>query len=363
MKRIKLGITHGDINGIGYEIILNTLADPRILDLCIPVIYGSAKAAAYHRKVLNINNVVINSIRNIDEINPKKNNLINCVDDNIKVELGESTQIAGEAAFVALEKAVADLKAGKIDALLTGPINKFNIQSDQFKYKGHTDYLKDKFATNDVVMFMISDIMKVGLLSEHVPLNEVQKYLTVENILSKLNIINRSLIEDFRITNPKIAVLGINPHAGDNGVIGREELDIILPAIRAAKEKNILAVGPFAADGFFGSGQFQKFDAILAMYHDQGLAPFKALTAGEGVNYTAGLPIVRTSPAHGTAYDIAGKGVASYDSFRNALYAVCDIYKNRTMYRELEANQLTPIAHTLNLTEDDEIIEDTNQDV
>ncbi|MCX7986540.1 MAG: 4-hydroxythreonine-4-phosphate dehydrogenase PdxA [Bacteroidales bacterium] len=357
MKRIKVGITHGDINGIGYEIILNTLSDPRILDMCIPVIYGSAKVAAYYKKVLNLNNVAINSVRTIDEIHPKRNNLINCVDDNVKVELGKATTIAGESAFIALEQAISDLKAGKIDVLVTAPINKYDIQSDKFPYKGHTDYLQAKFEASDVVMFMVSEVMRVGLVCEHVPLSQVTKYITQERILSKLKIIQETLLVDFTVTNPKIAVLGLNPHAGDNGLLGNEEKEIIIPAIEAAQQMNIFAFGPFAADGFFGSGQFKQFDAILAMYHDQGLAPFKALTAGQGVNYTAGLPIIRTSPAHGTAYDIAGKGVASCDSFRNALYMACDAYRSRTTYKELAANKLKPLSASLDLTSESEIEE------
>jgi 4-hydroxythreonine-4-phosphate dehydrogenase len=349
MKRIKLGITHGDINGISYEIILNTLTDPRLLEICTPIVYGSAKASAYHRKALNINNVNINTVRNIDEVHTKKVNLINCVDDNIKVELGKSTQLAGEAAYTALEIATNDLKSGKLDALVTAPINKFNIQSDKFNFKGHTDYLQDKFKAHEVVMFMVSDLMRVGLVCEHVPVMKIAALITQERIINKLKAINTSLIEDFNISNPKIAVLGLNPHAGDNGLIGNEENDIIIPAIKTARDQNIMALGPFPADGFFGSGAFKKFDAILAMYHDQGLIPFKALTHNEGVNFTAGLPIVRTSPAHGTAYEIAGKGEASIDSFRNAIYMACDIYKNRATYRELISNQLKPMSGTINL--------------
>lgn len=349
MKKIKIGITHGDINSISYELILNTLSDPRLLEFCVPVVYGSAKAAAYHRKALNLNNVNLNTIRNIDEINAKKANLINCVDDEVKVELGKATQVSGEAAFAALEFAINDLKSGKLDALVTAPINKFNIQSNKFNFKGHTDYLQDRFKANEVVMFMVSSVLRVGLVCEHVPLNKVASLITQERILSKLKAMHTSLVEDFNITNPRIAVLGLNPHAGDNGLIGNEEIDIISPAIKSARDNNIMALGPFPADGFFGSGNFSKFDAILAMYHDQGLIPFKALAASEGVNFTAGLSIVRTSPAHGTAYEIAGKGEASIESFRNAIYLACDVYKNRIAYRELVSNQLKPIASSMNL--------------
>jgi 4-hydroxythreonine-4-phosphate dehydrogenase len=352
--RIKLGITHGDINSISYEIILNTLSDPRILELCTPVVYGSAKAAAYHRKALNLNNVNLNTVRNIDEIHNKKANLVNCVDDDIRVELGKATQNSGDAAYAALEFAVKDLKAGKIDALLTAPINKFNIQSSEFQFKGHTDYLQSRFEAKEVVMFLVSEVLRVGLVTEHVPLSKVSALVTKEKIVSKLKAMNASLIQDFNIGKPKIAVLGLNPHAGDNGLLGTEETDIIIPAIKAARDLNIMALGPFSADGFFGSGNFTKFDAVLAMYHDQGLIPFKAITAGVGVNFTAGLPFVRTSPAHGTAFELAGKGEASIESFRNALYMACDVYKNRETYKELVSNQLKPLSKTINLGPDGE---------
>jgi 4-hydroxythreonine-4-phosphate dehydrogenase len=347
VKKIRVGITHGDINSISYEIILNTLSDIRILDTCIPVIYGSAKAAAYHRKTLNLSNVNLNTIRNIDEIHNKKANIINCVDDNIKVELGKSTQLAGDAAFAALEFAVNDLKAGKLDALVTAPINKHNIQSEKFPFKGHTDYLQQRFGAGEIVMLMASDLLKVGLVTEHIPLSKVTEIISTERILNKLKALNSSLISDFNITRPYIAVLGLNPHAGDEGLLGNEENDIIIPAIKAARDLNIMVLGPFSADGFFGSGNFKNFNAVLAMYHDQGLIPFKALASGEGVNFTAGLPIVRTSPAHGTAYEIAGKGEASCSSFRNAIYMACDIYKNRLAYKELTSNQLKPLAKTI----------------
>jgi len=354
MKRIKLGITHGDINSTSYEIIQNTLSDSRLLETCIPIVYGSAKAAAYHRKALNLNNVNLNAVRTVDEIHPKKANLVNCVDDDIRVELGKATQHSGEAAYAALEFAVNDLKAGKIDALVTAPINKSNIQSSKFQFKGHTDYLQDRFGASEVVMFMVSDFLRIGLVTEHVPLSKVSALITQDRIISKLKALNASLIQDFNIGRPKIAVLGLNPHAGDDGLLGSEENDIIIPAIKIARDQNIIAMGPFAADGFFGSGNFSKFDAVLAMYHDQGLVAFKALTAGEGVNFTAGLPIVRTSPAHGTGFDIAGKGEASCDSFRNAIYMACDIYKNRIAYQELISNQLKPLSKSINLGADAE---------
>lgn len=335
------GITHGDINGIGYEIIINTLIDNRIYEVCTPIVYGSAKAGAYHRKALNVENFSFNNIKSPEEANHKRTNLINCVsDENLRVELGKSTQMAGESSFIALEAAVNDALAGKIDVLITAPINKHNIYSDKFKFPGHTEYLQEKFKVNEVLMLMVNEVMRVGVVTGHVPISRVASLITEELIISKLIVMNNSLIEDFGIRKPRIAVLGLNPHAGDNGIIGDEEEKIITPAMEKAKDLNIMAFGPFPADGFFGSSSFTKFDGILAMYHDQGLAPFKALSYEGGVNFTAGLPFVRTSPAHGTAYEIAGKGEASLDSFRKAVYLAVDIFNNRKMYKELNKNPL-----------------------
>lgn len=341
--RIIVGISQGDINGISYEVIIKTLLDPRILELCTPVVYGSPKVSAYHRKALNIDNFSFNPIKDIEEVNLKKANIVNCLDDNIRVELGKSTAIAGEASLISLERATKDLQNGKIDALVTGPINKNNIQSEQFKFAGHTEYLKSKFKTNEVLMMLVSDIMKVGVVTGHVPLKNVAQYITIENLMNKLRIMNQSLKVDFGFRKPRIAVLGINPHAGDGGVIGTEEIEIIQPCLEKARQEGIMALGPFAADGFFGSNNFTKFDAILAMYHDQGLTPFKALAFDSGVNYTAGLPVVRTSPDHGTAYDLAGKNEASPNSFRSALYMAVDIIKNRQQYKEYSKNPLPDI--------------------
>lgn len=338
--RMRIGITHGDINSISYEVIMKALLDPRIMDDCTPILYGSAKVAAYHRKTLNINNLSFNAIRSAEEASPRKPNLINCISDEVRVELGKSTPQAGEAAFQALKKGVEDLKAGKIDALVTGPINKQNIQSEHFNFPGHTEYLAMEFGVNEVLMFMIGETMRVGVVTGHVPLAEVPGLITIDKILVKVRLMHKSLVEDFAIPKPRIAVLGINPHAGDMGIIGREDMDVIQPAIQRAKEEGILAFGPFPSDGFFGSGSFKKFDGILAMYHDQGLIPFKALTYEGGVNFTAGLPVVRTSPAHGTAYELAGKNEASENSFRQALYLACDIVKNRRLYSEITANPL-----------------------
>jgi len=337
---IKVGISQGDINGIGYEIIMKTLLDNRILEICTPIVYGSSKVAAYHRKALNITNFSLNSIKNPEEANSKRSNIINCLDDNVRVELGKSSSIAGEASFRALERAVSDLKDNKIDVLVTAPINKNNIHSEKFSFFGHTDYLRSMFEVNDVLMLLVGERMKVGVVTEHIPVSEVPSKITHENVLNKLRILNSSLVKDFAIRKPRIAVLGLNPHAGDEGLIGNEDKDVIAPVIDNAREENILALGPFPADGLFGSEIYNKFDAILAMYHDQGLAPFKALSFDDGVNFTAGLPVIRTSPAHGTAYEIAGKGEASSNSFRQALYLACDIYRKRSEHNKLTSNVL-----------------------
>lgn len=339
-KMIKVGISQGDINGISYEVIMKTLMDPRIMESCTPIVYGSPKVAAYHRKALNINNLSFNHIRSASEAIHKKANIINCIPDDVRVELGKSTEIAGESSYKALSKAVSDLQAGEIDVLVTAPINKDNIQRDDFKFPGHTEYLVQKFRAEDYAMIMVSEQMRVGVVTGHIPISEVAENLTKELILSKLRIIGKSLVQDFSVTNPRIAVLGLNPHAGDNGFLGREELDIIIPAIKEAKDEGIVALGPYSADGFFGSSDFMKFDAILAMYHDQGLIPFKLASFERGVNFTAGLPVIRTSPSHGTAYDLAGEDKASPESFRQALFLAIDIFKNRITYDEISSNPL-----------------------
>ena len=341
--RLRVGITQGDINGISYEVILKTLLDSRVYELCTPIIYGSPKVVAYHRKALNMNSLSLTTVRTVDEAAARKANIINVLDDNVRVELGKSTPQAGEASLISLQAAIADLKANKIDVLVTGPINKSNIQSESFSFAGHTDFLKEQFGVKEVLMIMVSEIVKVALVTGHVPISQVPSLITVDNIISKLKLLNQSLINDFAIRKPRIAVLALNPHAGDEGLIGREEIDIIIPAIEKAKEQGILAFGPFPADGFFGSDSFTKFDAVLAMYHDQGLTPFKSLVFEEGVNFTAGLPIVRTSPAHGTAYELVGKDIASENSFRHALYMACDIYKNRYDYKQLTASAMKDV--------------------
>jgi len=339
-KTIIAGITQGDINGVGYEIIMKALTDSSITDLCVPVIYGSPKVAAYHRKVLNIANFNFNNIRSVAEAHTKKVNLVNCLGDEVRVELGKSTPEGGQAAFAALECAVSDLIEGKIDVLVTAPINKHNIQSENFRFTGHTDYLMSRTGSSEVLMLMISESMKIGFATEHLALRDVPGAITVEHLLAKLRLLNRSLLQDFAIRGPRIGVLSLNPHAGDGGLLGMEEQDIIIPAISKANEEGILAFGPYSSDGFFGSGAFSRFDAVLAMYHDQGMGAFKALAFDTGVNCTAGLPVIRTSPAHGTAFDITGKNEASANSMLQAIYAACDIYRNREMNDELLRNPL-----------------------
>ena len=333
MTKIKIGFTPGDINGIGYEVILKSLIDLKNIPNAITIIYGSPKILAYYKKNLG-SNVNTTTIASAEEAKNAGIYVINCNSEEIRVEVGKSTEVAGLASFQALEKASTDLKNKEIDLLVTGPINKWNIQSAGFNFPGHTEYLAQQFGAEKYLMLMCSEALRVGVVTGHIPISEVSKQLTKELILEKLEIMNDSLQRDFVIRKPRIAVLGLNPHSGDHGVIGSEEETIIIPAIQEAKGKDILAFGPYSADGFFGSGDFKKFDAVLAMYHDQGLAPFKALTFDDGVNYTAGLPIVRTSPAHGTAYDIAGKNQANFLPMCNAIRMAVDIYNNR---RNLDA--------------------------
>lgn len=340
-KMIRVGITHGDINGIGYEVILKTFSDQRMTELCVPIIYGSSKVAAYHRKALDLPAVNINVVSRAEEAGLNRVNIINCVEDDIKVELTQSTPVAGRAAYKALEAAVADLKSGAIDVLVTAPINKHNIQNAQFHFPGHTEYLEQTLGDGQkALMILMTDTLRVALVTGHIPVSQVPSQITVENIVTKLQVFNQSLKQDFTIIKPRIAVLALNPHAGDNGVIGNEEAEIIKPAMEEAERLGVMSFGPFPADGFFGSKMYEDFDGVLAMYHDQGLAPFKALAMEEGVNYTAGLPFVRTSPAHGTAYNIAGQNLASESSFRQAVYTALDVYRSRQLYREATAHPL-----------------------
>lgn len=341
---LRIGITHGDVNGIGYEIILKTLSDARILDFFTPVVYGSSKVASYHRKTLNISDFNFNVIKSAELASHGKANLVNIYPQEIRIDLGQCTAVGGQMAFLALETATEDLKKGHIDALVTAPINKQNIQSENFPFPGHTEYLTQKFGASENLMLMVSGNMRIGVITGHVPLSEVSGKITRELILKKARLLHQSLTCDFGIRRPRIALLGLNPHSGDKGVIGKEEQQVIIPAIEQAFDEGILAFGPYPADGFFGSGTYRKFDGILAMYHDQGLIPFKALSFRSGVNFTAGLHYVRTSPAHGTAYDLAGKNAASPEAFREALYLAIDVVKNRKLHQELTANPLSAAA-------------------
>lgn len=345
-RKIVVGITHGDINGIGYEVIIKSLSDPRITEILTPIVYGSSKVASYHRKALNIENFSFNQIRTPAEAHTKRANIINCTDEEVKVDPGKSTPEAGKASFDALQRATLDLKKGSIDVIVTAPINKDNIQSKDFNFPGQTEFFQEKFGAENALMFLVSDIMRVGVVTGHIPVSQVSESIKTQKILEKLRIMNKSLLEDFGIRRPKIAVLGLNPHSGDNGLIGKEEINEIIPAIKIARDEKIMAMGPYPSDGFFGSETFRKFDAVLAMYHDQGLIPFKALVFESGVNYTAGLSIVRTSPAHGTAYDLVNKNVASPESFLKALFMACDIFQKRKEFRELTANPLEMQDHS-----------------
>lgn len=339
-RKIRVGITQGDINGVGYEVILKTFSDPMMLELCKPIIYGSPKVATYHRKAMDLpaNFSIVNSA---SEAVDNKLSVVNSTDDEVKVEFSKADPEAGKAALGALEKAIEEYKAGLIDVIVTAPINKHTIQSEEFTFPGHTEYIEQKLGEGQkALMILMKDDFRVALVTGHIPVGQIAAELTKDLIEEKLTIFNRSLKQDFGISAPRIAVLSLNPHAGDGGLLGKEEEEIIIPAIQEMTAKGVFCFGPFPSDGFMGSGNFQHFDGILAMYHDQGLAPFKALAMDEGVNFTAGLPVVRTSPAHGTAYDIAGKGLASEDSFRQAIYVAIDVFRNRQHEKAARHNPL-----------------------
>ena len=337
---IRVGITIGDINGIGPEVIIHALKDARILSDCTAIIYGSTKTMSYHKKAIGDEEFAYQSCKSATEAVPKKINIVNVWNDEIKFELGQISETGGKYAFMSLEKATEDLASGKIDVLVTAPISKEAISKAGFKFPGHTEYLADLSGQNEALMLMCSGDLRVALVTSHIAIKDVPAALTKEKILSKIQALETSLKKDFGIVRPRIAVLGLNPHAGENGKMGTEESESILPAINMAKNEDILAFGPYPADGFFGSSQLGKFDAVLAMYHDQGLTGFKALAFEDGVNYTAGLPIVRTSPDHGTAFDIAGKGIASGQSMRSAIYLALDVYRSRQFIKEIHANPL-----------------------
>lgn len=357
MTKPIIGITIGDLNGIGLEVILKTFQNEQLLHNCRPVIYGSSKVVSYHKNIVGIE-FAFNAIRSVDQATDDRVNVVNCWQDNVNITLGKATDQSGKFAFQSLEWAVKDLQAGLIDALVTAPINKEAMQMANFPFPGHTEYLTQTLGARESVMMLVYDELRVALATNHLPLRSVPAKITKELLLQKINLLHESLRMDFGIDRPTIAVLGLNPHAGDGGLLGLEEEQQIRPAVIEAKKSGKLVMGPFPADGFFGSGQYRKYDAILAMYHDQGLAPFKALSFGNGVNYTAGLSAVRTSPDHGTAYDLAGKNSADPASFRKALFTAIDIVRQRHDFKDMRANPLRIREKPVDSDDGNDIIED-----
>ena len=344
-KKIRVAITQGDTNGVGCEVILKTFADPAMFEICTPIVYGSPKVIAYHKKALNID-TNYSIINRVEEARDGRLNVLTCFDEEVKIELGQPSEEAGKAAFKALDRAMADYQAGLYDVLVTAPINKATIQSPNFHFPGHTEYIESKPGNGDkALMILMNENLRVALVTTHLPIKDISKAITKEAIIEKAVIFQKSLKRDFRISSPRIAVLSLNPHAGDNGLLGTEEKEVIVPAIEELEKQGVQAFGPYAADGFFGSNTYDYFDGVLAMYHDQGLAPFKTIALDSGVNYTAGLPIIRTSPDHGTAYDIAGQGKADENSFRQAIYTAIDVFRNRQNYDEPLQNPLPKLFH------------------
>jgi len=357
LQKPVIGFTCGDLNGIGIELIIKTLSDHRILEICTPVVFANNKCINFYRKTLPENNFSYANVKELNRLNPKQVNIFNCWEEEVVITPGQLNETGGKYALESLQQATQALKDGLIHGLVTAPIHKKNIHTEAFPYTGHTPYFKAFFNVSDVVMFMVAENMRVGLVTEHVTVADVSKHITRENILLKLKIMHNSLQKDFGVDKPKIAVLGLNPHAGDEGLIGVEEETIIKPAIKDAKH-SMLVFGPYSADAFFARGQFEKFDAVLAMYHDQGLIPFKSLAIGEGVNYTAGLPVIRTSPDHGTAFDIAGKDKADANSFIVAVFEAVDIYRRRNGYKDMRANPLRKMSARMLANAVDERIEE-----
>lgn len=338
-QKITIGISQGDINGIGLELILKTLTEPGISEICTPVLFSSQRTVSFYKKVLGMNDFNFNPMRDFTQINNKKVNVFVCYEEEVAIEMGKSTDIGGKYALISLKMATEALQQNQIDALVTAPINKRNIQSDSFKFVGHTEYLGEKLGGDPLMLLCTDNGLRVAVVTGHVPVKDIASKITIELVTKKITQLHDSLKKDFGIRKPKIAVLGLNPHASDNGAIGNEDIEIVSPAIQKANS-NGLVYGPYAADGFFGSGTYKQFDGVLAMYHDQGLIPFKTLSFNEGVNFTAGLNAVRTSPDHGTAYDLVGKNIASDQSFKKAIYAAIDIFKNRKLYAEITENVL-----------------------
>jgi 4-hydroxythreonine-4-phosphate dehydrogenase len=337
-ENIIVGISIGDLNGIGSEVVLKTFEDSRMLELCTPVIFANVKILSFVKKTFESTSI-LHGIDHLNQILPGKINVLNVWKESVDLKFGVNDDAIGKYAIDSFVAATKALKEDLIDVLVTAPLNKYNIQSDNFKFPGHTDYLNKELEGN-ALMFMVHDNLRVGLLTDHVPVNEIAKHLTPALMIQKIETIKNSLIQDFGIRRPKIAVLGFNPHSGDNGVIGKEELEIMKPTIKSIYEKGTMVFGPFPADGFFGSNQYESYDAVVAVYHDQGLIPFKTLSFGRGVNFTAGLSKIRTSPDHGTAFDIAGKGIADYNSFKEAVYLGLDIYNSRIQHQEISQNPM-----------------------
>lgn len=339
---IRVGISIGDINGIGPEVIIKALRNPDMLIGCTPIIYASSKLLTAHKKLIDDDLFIFQGVNDATEAQDKKVNIVACWSEVADIEIGKATKNGGKHAFLSLEKATQDLAAGKIDVLVTAPISKETIHQAGFEFPGHTEYLAHLSGVDEALMMMVTEDLRVALVTSHIPLKDVPNVINENIVLDKIKKLNNSLIKDFGIVRPRIAVLGLNPHAGERGSMGTEESEIISPAIQKAMEKGILTFGPYPADGFFGSRHYLKFDAVLAMYHDQGLTGFKSLAFDNGVNFTAGLPIVRTSPDHGTAFDIAGKGIANEQSMRSAIYLAMDIYKTRKFIKEINSNPLQP---------------------
>ena len=357
IRRPIIGFTCGDLNGIGIELIIKSLSDSRLLDFIVPVIFASNKAISFYKKNLPEYNLTFTSIPDLAKINPKQVNLLHCWEEDVNITPGELTEVGGKYALISLETAVAALKEGKIDGLVTSPIHKKNIQSPNFQFSGHTPYLQNAFGNTENLMLLVAENLRMALVTEHITIQEVAKFITKDKIKQKLQILNSSLQKDFGIDKPRIAVLALNPHAGDDGLIGKEEIEIIRPAIKETRNQ-LLAYGPYSADAFFARGQHEKFDAVLAMYHDQGLIPFKSLAFGEGVNFTAGLPIVRTSPDHGTAFDIAGKDKADAASFTASIFECVRIIHARKGYTDMRLNPLKKISARMLANAIDENLDD-----
>jgi 4-hydroxythreonine-4-phosphate dehydrogenase len=357
-KRPVVGISVGDLNGIGIEIIIKTFSDSRILELCTPVVFASNKVINFYKKSIPELTLNYSNIKEISKANPKQLNIFTVWEEEVEIQPGQMTETGGKYGVKSLQAAVKALKEKSIDALVTAPLNKFTMQSSEFNFTGHTPFLKEAFQADDVLMLMISENMKVALLTEHLAIMDVAKNISKEQIIKKIQLLKNSLIKDFGVERPRIAVLGLNPHAGDEGLVGKEEKEIIRPAILESKKNDCIVMGPYSADAFFARGNHEKFDAVLAMYHDQGLIPFKSLALGEGTNFTAGIPTIRTSPDHGTAFDIAGKNIADESSFRAAIFSAIDIFDTRNNYQEMRRNPLKKIASHVVANAVDEKIEE-----